>query len=95
LNKTLFLKSFCLKAGRLRPAPTPKGAKKTTTVYPLRKISYGFFSISALLKPDNPKVAYARTGEGVSIKPRFCNRTLLQSPTTSNTTISLIYPPST
>jgi hypothetical protein len=33
----------------------------------LRKISYGFFSISALLKPDFPKVAYVSTGGEANI----------------------------
>ena len=48
--------SFCLLAGRLRPY-------NATPFNLLRKISYGFFSISASLKADCPKVAYVRTGE--------------------------------
>ena len=58
------LKSFCLKAGGLR-------TYIATTFYLLRKISYGFFSILAALKPDSPKVAYVSTGGNASIS--FCN----------------------
>ncbi len=61
LNKVIDFKSFCLKAGWLRPY-------NATTVNPLRKISFGFFSILAALKPNFPKVAYVSTGGDASIR---------------------------
>ena len=58
-----FILLFCLKAGGLR-------TYNATTVNLLRKISCGFFSILAALKPDFPKVAYVSTGGEANISCR-------------------------
>ena len=62
----VILKFFLPLAGRLR-------TYNATTVNLLRKISFGFFSILAVLKPDFPKVAYVSTGGNASISRKNRN----------------------